>query len=107
MDFYPHTAYVTRETGAVDEVGTPLIIMVRKSGKAGLQKPTSSNISLGLQYGADTLLIIPDADKVFKIDDDVFIVVENNVHITAKVKDMDTNKEPGIAMTRLWLKRTQ
>lgn len=104
--FYPHTAVITRETGETDDIGNPLVQNV-SSGIACYQKPNSSNMQLALQYGADATLMIPDTKTIFKINDDVLIVVENNVQIKATVKDKETNTETGIAGTTLWLKNAQ
>ena len=106
--FYPHICAVYRSEGKVDPSTGEEIFTGLYYGDCAYEVNTNGSTRLqGLTFQADSFLLVPSTDILFRINDMVIVETENGRTISGTVKQLETILETGIEGTTLWLKQAE
>lgn len=105
--FYPHVCAIYRSGGLTDEYGNEVFTGLYYGDCAYEVNTNGSTRLQGLTFQADSFLLIPSTDVLFKTNDMVMIETENGRMISATVEQFETVTETGIEGTTLWLKQAE
>ncbi len=105
--FYPHVCAIYRSEGLTDEYGNEVFTGLYYGDCAYEVNTNGSTRLQGLTFQADSFLLIPSTDVLFKTNDMVMIETENGRMISATVEQFETVTETGIEGTTLWLKQAE
>ena len=105
--FYPHVCAIYRSEGLTDKYGNEVFTGLYYGDCAYEVNTNGSTRLQGLTFQADSFLLIPSTDVLFKTNDMVMIETENGRMISATVEQFETVTETGIEGTTLWLKQAE
>lgn len=106
--FYPHVCAVYRSEGQTDPVTGQEVVTGLYYGDCAYEVNANGSTRLqGLTFQADSFLLLPVTDVLFKINDMVIVETENGRTISGTVEQFETVTELGIEGTTLWLKQAQ
>lgn len=105
--FYPHVCAVYRSEGQTDSQGNEIFTGLYYGDCAYEVNTNGSTRLQGLTFQADSFLLLPITDVLFKINDMVTVETENGRTISGTIEQFETVTENGISGTTLWLKQAQ
>lgn len=105
--FYPHVCAIYRSEGLTDKYGNEVFTGLYYGDCAYEVNTNGSTRLQGLTFQADSFLLIPSTDVLFKTNDMVMIETENGRTIAGTVEQFETVTETGIEGTTLWLKQAE
>ncbi len=106
--FYPHVCAVCRSEGQTDPVTGQEVFTGLYYGDCAYEVNINGSTRLqGLTFQADSFLLLPVTDVLFKINDMVIVETENGRTISGTVEQFETVTESGIEGTTLWLKQAE
>lgn len=105
--FYPHTCAIYRSEGQTDSIGNEIFTGLYYGDCAYEFNANGSTRLQGLTFQADSFLLIPSVDVLFKINDLVIVETENGRTVRATVEQFETVDDEWISGTTLWLKQAR
>jgi hypothetical protein len=102
--FYPHVCAVYRSGGETDNEGNELLTGVYYGDCSYEVNSNGGMRLLGQSLQADAVVLIPDYDVEFKLNDRVEIEVENSRFISGTIENIEVVTDAGLEGTTLWIK---
>ena len=103
--FYPHICAGYRSNGETDDQGDEVFSGVYYGDCAYELNSNGSTKLQGLTFQADSFLLLPCTDILFKINDIVMVETENGRVIKATIQQFETVTDSGNEGTTVWLKQ--
>ena len=105
--FFPHICAIYESSGQADSSGNEVFDGLYL-GDCAYEVNVNGNTRLqGLRFQADSFLLLPCTDILFKINDLAIIETENGRMINATVKQFEIDSDLEIEGTTIWLKQGQ
>jgi len=102
--FYPDYCVVYRGGGTVNTDGMETFTGILYGICGYDNNPTGNTALVGGFWQSSPTIIIPDTEILFKLGDKVVVSLANGRTIEGVVKQFETQLEPGLEGTTLWLK---